>query len=98
MARQYMSGFVIETDELWMPLFGLISITNTMSTFPVAHYFITSESTSAFVFINKCLKDLFFFDKYPGPVVILGNFSADLSQAMLKTMQQSGSEARMSMA
>lgn len=104
MARRFVSGCVIETDatfntnELRMPLSGLIGITNTMSTFPVAHCFITSESTSAFVFINECLKDMFFFDDCPGPAVMLGDFSAGLSQAMLKTIQKSRSEAGMSIA
>lgn len=90
MARRFVSGFVIDTDatfninELRMPLSGLIGITNTMSTFPVAHCFIKSESTPAFVFINECLEDLFFFDDCPGPAVMLGDFSVGLSQAMLK--------------
>ena len=69
-----------------------------MLTFPVAHCFIRSESISAFVFINNCLTDLFFFDDYPGPSVMLEDFSSGLSQAMLKTMQQSRLEAGMSIA
>lgn len=103
MAQRFVSGFVVETDatfntyDIQLPLSLLCGITNTMSTFPVAYCYIRSESTAAFVFINKCLKDLFFLDKCPGPSVMLGDFSAGLSQAMLKTMQQTRSEAGMEM-
>ncbi len=92
MARRFVTGFVIETDttfntnKLRMPLSGLIGISNTMSTILVAHYFIPSESGSAFVLIIKCLKNLLFFDDCFGPSVMLGDFSTSLSQAILKTM------------
>ncbi len=83
--RQLASGFVIETDAtfntngLQMSLSGLIGITNTMSLFLGIHYFISSESTSALVLINKCLKDLVFFDDCPRQSVTLRDFSPSLS-------------------
>lgn len=79
MVQQYVREFVIETDttfntnKLWMSLSGLIGIINTISTFLFTHYFITSESNFAFVFINKCLKDLFLSDQCPEPAIIVGN-------------------------
>lgn len=94
MAWLFGSGFVIETDarfninELEMPLSDWIGITFTIFTFLFAYCFITSESTSAFAFINKSLKNLFFFDDCQGLLVILGDFFVGLSQAMLKTIQK----------
>lgn len=103
MARRFVSGFVVEkdatfnTNDIQLPLSLLCEITNTISTFPVAYCYIRSESTVAFVFINECLKELLFFDKCPGPSVMLRDFSAGLIQAMLKTMQQTRLEAGMEM-
>lgn len=66
MARRFVSGFLIQTDatfntnELNMPLSILLGVTNTISSFPVAYTFISSESAEAFKFINACYKELFF--------------------------------------
>ena len=44
-------------------------------TIPIAYCFIESESTAAFLFMNDCMKDLFFYDNCRGPAVILGDFA-----------------------
>ena len=67
-----------------MPLSILLGVTNTMSSFPAAYTFISSESAEAFKFINACCKELFFWDDCPGPAVMLGDFSLGLSAAMIK--------------
>ena len=104
MARRFLSGFLIQTDatfntnELNMPLSILLGITNTMSSFPVAYKFISSESAEAFKFINACCKELFFWDNCPGPAVMLGDFSLGLSAAMIKKAGISMVEAGMNQA
>lgn len=101
MARRFVSGFLIQTDatfntnELNMPLSILLSVTNTMSSFPVAYTFISSESAEAFKFINAYCKELFFWDDCPGPAVMLGDFSLGLSAAMIKKAGISMMEAGM---
>ena len=65
MARQFVSGFLIQTNatfntnKLNMSLSILYGVTNTILSFPVAYVFISSESTEAFKFINGCCKELF---------------------------------------
>lgn len=90
MGRRFVSNFVVQTDaafntnELNISLSILIGITNTMSSFPLAYTFISSESTEAFKFLNACCKELFFWDDCPGPVVMLDDFSLGLSAAMVR--------------
>ena len=103
-ARRFVSTFSIQTDatfntnHLNMPLSVLIGVTNTMRTFPVAYCYVTSESTEAFIFIKSCLQDLVFHDRCPGPAVIIGDFSAGLTAAMLSKQKISRSEAGMDIA
>ena len=59
-------------------------MTNTLKTVPIAYCFIESESTQAFLFMNDCMKDLFFYDDCSGPAVLLGDFAAGLTAAMIK--------------
>lgn len=66
-----------------MPLSILLGITNIMSSFPLGYIFISSESAEAFKFINACCNKLFFWNKYPGPILMLGDFSLALSVAMI---------------
>lgn len=67
MGRRFVSGFVVQTDasfntnELNMPLSILVRITNTISNFPLAYTFISSESAEAFKFVNTYCKEFFFF-------------------------------------
>ena len=59
--QRFVSHFVIQTDatfntnELNMPLSILVGITNTMSSFPLAYIFISSESVEVFKFVNTLL-------------------------------------------
>lgn len=93
MTQRFISRFIVEidvtfnTNEIQLPLFLLCRITNTISIFTVVYCYIKSKSMTAFVFINKYLKDFFLFDKYLGPSIMLGDFFARLSQAILKIMQ-----------
>lgn len=90
MGRIFVSNFVVQTDarfntnELNMPLSILVGITNTMSSFPLAYTFISSESAEAFKFVNACYKENFFWDDCPGAAVMLGDFSLGLSAAMVR--------------
>lgn len=104
MGRRFVSSFVVQTDstfntnELNMPLSILVGITNTISSFPLAYTFISSESAEAFKFVNACCKELFFWDDCPGPAVMLGGFSLGLSAAMVRKAGISVVEAGMSQA
>lgn len=66
MAFRFVSSFVMQTDatfntnELKMPLSILLGVTNTLASFPVAYFFISSESADAFIFIHVCCKEIFF--------------------------------------
>ena len=89
-ARQFASHFVVITDATFntnenaLPLSVLVCVTNTLMTLPIAYCFIESESAAAFLFINDCMKDLFFYDNCRGPAVVLGDFAAGLTAAMTK--------------
>lgn len=104
LARRFVSGFVIETDATFntnalnLPLLSITGITNTSRMFVIAHCFITSESTDCFLFINTCLKELFFYDRCLGPQVIVGKFSMGLTAVMLQKHEMSRSEAGMELA
>ncbi len=90
LARQFASHFVVITDatfntnENGLPLSVLVCVTNTLRSIPIAYCFIESESTEAFLFMNNCMKDLFFYDNCRGPAVLLGDFAAGLTAAMIK--------------
>lgn len=78
-------------NQLNLPISALIGTLNTH----VAYCLITSESTEAFAFITKCMKDLFFYDDCPGPKVTTGDFSSGLSAEVLRHNKLSRSEAGM---
>ena len=87
-ARRFASQFLVITDATFttnanrLPLSVIVYITNTLRSFPIAYCFIASESADAFVFINECMRELFFYDSCPGPAVILGDFAAGLTAAI----------------
>ena len=89
-ARQFASHFVVITDATFninenaLPLSVIICVTNTLMTIPIAYYFIKSESAAAFLFINECIKDLFFYDNCRGPIVVLDNFATGLTAAITR--------------
>lgn len=92
MARRFVSSFIIQTNAIFnisklnMPLSILVGVTNTMTSFPLAYTFIYSKSIETFKFVNICCKKLFFWDDYPGPVVIMGVFSLSLLVVMVKNV------------
>ena len=98
-ARQFASGFIAITDATFntneneLPLSVLVCVTNTLKSFPFAYCYISSESTEAFVFMNACMKELFFYDACRGPAVLLGDFAAGLTAAMTKRQNLTISEA-----
>ncbi len=57
---------------------------NTLRSILIAYCLIESESTDAFHFMNDSMKDLFFSDDCRGSAVILGDFAAGLTAAMVK--------------
>ncbi len=90
LARQFASHFVVITDATFntnendLPLSVLVCVTNTLRSIPIAYCFIESESTEAFLFMNDCIKDLFFYDNCRGPAVLLDDFAAGLIAAIIK--------------
>lgn len=83
------------TNHLNMPLSTLVGVTNTLQSFQIGYCFIFLESAKAFAFMNLCLRDLLFNDSYPSPCVIIGDFAAGLTAAMLKEQKTTCAEAGM---
>ncbi|KAL2043431.1 hypothetical protein N7G274_003737 [Stereocaulon virgatum] len=100
-ARRFASQFIVITDATFttnaneLPLSVIVCVTNTLRSFPIAYCFIASESADAFVFINECIRELFFHDSCRGPAVILGDFAAGLTAAMAAKRQMNIDEAGM---
>lgn len=90
LARCFISKFLLKTDAIFntnqlnLSLSTLVRVTNTMQIFTIAYCYITSKSAKFFFFLFRCLKDLIFHDKCPGPGVILGDFATRLAAIMLK--------------
>ena len=64
--------FITNINKL--PLLVIIYITNTLRSFLIVYYFIILESIDTFIFINKYIRELFFYNSYLGSIVILRNF------------------------
>lgn len=73
-----------------MPLSVLLGITNTGLSFPAVYCYISFESKESFLFMFAYMQELMFYDEYPGPYVILGDFAAGLRAAMMKTLNKNG--------
>ena len=73
--------FITNINKL--PLLIIIYITNTLRSFLIAYYFITLESIDMFIFINKYIRKLFFYNSYLDPIVILRNFTIGLIAAIV---------------
>ena len=103
-ARKFASQFLIITDATFttnaneLPLSVIVCVTNLLRSFPIAYCFIALESTDAFVFINECMRELFFHDSCLGPAVILGDFAAGLTAAMVAKRKVGASEVGMEVA
>ena len=61
-----------------LPLLVIIYIINTLRSFLIAYYFIILKSIDIFIFINKYIRELFFYNSYLGPIVILKDFTIRL--------------------
>src|SRR5438552_883843 len=87
MARQFVSSFMYETDVtfntncLKLPLSIMVGIDNCGKIFPIAYYYITSESIASFKFVTEQLTDLVFYD-CPEAVVIVRDFFKGLGAAV----------------
>ncbi len=69
-----------------MPLSVLLGITNTGTSFPVAYCYITSELKESFMVMFAYTQELMFYDNFPGPYVLIGDFAAGLGAAMMKAV------------
>ena len=103
-ARRFASQFLVITDATFttnanrLPLSVIVCVTNVMKSFPIAYCFVASESSEAFIFINKCMRELFFHDSCRGPAVILGDFAAGLTAAMVAKKKLTINEVGMEVA
>ncbi|KAK0516467.1 hypothetical protein JMJ35_001070 [Cladonia borealis] len=103
-ARRFASQFLVITDATFttnankLPLSVIVCVTNMLRSFLIAYYFITSESADTFIFINECIRELFFYDSYRGPAVILKDFAAGLTAAMVAKRKLNTNEVGMEVA
>ena len=67
----------------------IVCVINLLRSFLIAYYFIVSESADAFIFMNKYIRELFFYDAYRGPAVILRDFATGLTAAIVVRRQSS---------
>ena len=56
----------------------IIYITNIIKSFLIAYYFIILKSANIFIFINKYIRELFFYNFCLGPIVIFKDFTIGL--------------------
>ncbi len=90
LARQFASHFVVITNATFntnkndLPLSVLICVTNTLRSISIAYYFIEFESIETFLFMNDYMKNLFFYDNCRGPAMLLNDFAAKLTAAIIK--------------
>jgi hypothetical protein len=87
MAQGFVSDFIYEThttfntNVLWLPLSVIVGIGNTGATFPIAYYYITSESAASSKWIATQLTELC-FKKCLELALIYGDFSKGLGAAI----------------
>ena len=62
----------------------LICVTNTLKNISITYYFIEFEFTKTFLFINVCIKNLFFYNNCRDLVVLLDDFTTKLIIAIIK--------------
>ena len=102
--RRFASQFIVITDATFttnaneLLLSVIVCVTNTLRSSPIAYCFIALGSADAFVFINECMRELFLHDACRGSAVILGDFAAGLTAAMVAKQQLNSDEAGMAIA
>ena len=74
--------FNINKNNLF--LLVLIYITNTLKTILIIYYFIESEFTEIFLFINNYIKNLFFYNDCRDPKILLSDFAVELTVVIIK--------------
>ena len=66
-----------------MLLSVIIYIINIIKSFLITYYFVTLELSKAFIFINKYIKELFFYNSYRGPIIIFKDFATGLTAVIV---------------
>ena len=90
LARRFASYFVIITNATFninknkLSLLVLVCVTNTLKSISIAYCFIEFEFTKTFLFINDCIKNLFFYNNCRDLAVLLGDFITELIAAIIK--------------
>ena len=74
--------FHINENDLFLSI--LICVINTLRNISIAYCFIEFEFKKFFLFINNCIKNLFFYDNCKEFAILLNNFVARLTAAMIK--------------
>ena len=74
--------FNINENDLFLSV--LICVINTLKIILIIYCFIEFEFTEIFLFINDCMKNLFFYDDCRDLGVLLGDFAVELTAAMVK--------------
>ena len=62
----------------------LICVTNILKSISITYCFIEFEFTKTFLFINVCIKNLFFYNNCRDLVVLLDDFATKLIAAIIK--------------
>jgi hypothetical protein len=78
----YIIDTTFNTNLLKLLLSVIVNIDSCGKIFPVAYYYITSESAASFKFVAAQLSDLTFYN-CPGNAVIVGDFSKGLGAAYM---------------
>ena len=71
------------TNKNNLLLLILIYIINTLRTFLIAYYYITSKLVKVFTFMNSYIKKLFFYKNCRGITILLGDFAINLTTAII---------------
>ena len=85
----YKTDAIFNTNELYLPLFVMVGITNTSKTFPLVYCYITSESAKSFDFVVGELTKYVFYNCLE-VVVIYADFTKGLGAAIVaRTLHES---------
>ena len=90
LAKQFVNYFLIiiniifniNKNNLFFSVF--VYITNILKIISIIYCFIKFEFINTFLFINDCIKNLFFYNNYKRFIIFLDNFIAKLTIIMIK--------------
>ena len=74
---------IFTTNMNKLPLLVIIYVINILRSFSITYYFIISKLVDTFIFINKYIRELFFYNFYREPMVILRDFAMGLIAAIV---------------